>query len=304
MTLLTRRVLLTALSLAGAMRSLPAAADRAAGKLERDLADLETRHGGRLGVAILDAGNGKMAAHRGQERFALCSTHKVLSTGLVLRRVDRRQENLDRRVVYSREILVPYSPVTEKHSGGDGLSIGEICDAALTLSDNTAANLLLDSVGGPQALTAYLRALGDGVTRLDRREPALNDVEPGDPRDTTTPIAMAETVGKLILGAELSEVSRTRLANWLVACKTGGARLRAGMPKAWRIGDKTGSGPKNETNDVAIVWPPGRAPVVIATYYAGSGAAEDERNAVLAEVGGIAAALSSRRHVQFGRDLH
>ena len=288
--MISRRRLLAAALLSGAAspNAVAAGDEREAARQARFVA-LERRHGGRLGVAILDTADMAVSAYRGDERFPLCSTHKLLSAALVLARVDRGDENLGRRVVYARDRLVAYSPVTEKHLGGAGLTVGEICEAALTLSDNTAANLLLDSFGGPAAVTAFMRALGDEVTRLDRSEPTLNDVAAGDPRDTTSPVAMAQTARKLVLGDALSAASREQLAAWLVACKTGDKRLRAGMPKEWRLGDKTGSGPRRETNDVAVIWPPARPPLVVAAYYAGADASDAERDAVLAEIGRVAA---------------
>jgi len=254
------------------------------------LAALEAKHGGRLGVAILDTARSAPVAYRGDERFALCSTFKNLVAACVLARVDARLDSLDRRVVYGKGDLMAYAPVTGKHLG-DGMTVGALCEAAVTVSDNTAANMLLASFGGPPGLTAYLRTLGDTVTRLDRFEPDLNENKPGDPRDTTTPLAMAATLQKVVVGTALSEASRTQLAEWLVECKTGGKRLRAGVPKDWRAGDKSGSGANNATNDVAVIWPPNRAPVVVTAYYTGSPAPADERDAVLAEVGKIAASL-------------
>ncbi|MEP6907494.1 MAG: class A beta-lactamase, partial [Pseudoxanthomonas sp.] len=185
--------------------------------------------------------------------------------------------------------MVPYSPVTETHAGESGMTLAELCHAAITLSDNTAGNLLLDSFGGPAGLTAFMRRLGDGVTRLDRRETELNEAIPGDPRDTTSPRAMATSLRVLLLGNALATASRTQLAAWLVATSTGDTRLRAGLPKNWRVGDKTGTSSNGVTNDVAIVWPPGRAPLLVTAYYAESSVPQDTRNAVLAEVGGIAA---------------
>lgn len=278
-------------SMLGALLALPvpdtAGADDWAATTERALADLERRSGGRLGVAILDTTSGRLASHRGEERFALCSTFKVLAAALVLARVDRDADSLDRRILYRRADLVPYSPLTGQHVDG-GMTLGELCAAAMTLSDNAAANLLLDSFGGPEALTAFLRGLGDGVTRLDRREPELNDVSLGEMRDTTTPEAMLATLHKLVAGDVLSASSRERLAAWLIACRTGGDRLRAGAPAGWRVGDKTGTGPRGETNDVAVMWPPGRAPILVAAYYVNAAHAE-ARNAALAEVGRLAA---------------
>jgi beta-lactamase class A len=221
----------------------------------------------------------------------MCSTFKFLAAACVLARVDRGEESVGRRVVYGKADLVPYSPVTEKHVGEGGLAIGEICEAAVTLSDNTAGNLLLDSFGGPSGLTAYTRSLGDDVTRLDRRETELNEARPGDPRDTTTPAAMVEIMRKTVLGTVLSTGSREQLAAWLVANKTGDKRLRAGVPKGWQVGDKTGSGANNATNDIAVIWPPGRAPIVVVAYYAEARGSDEERSAVLAEVGRLAAAV-------------
>lgn len=290
--MIRRRALLTSSLLAGpALLGARAAADERDGELRRGLAGLERKHGGRLGVAVLDSAGGNPIAHRGDERFAMASTFKFVAAAFVLARVDRGEESLARRIVYARGELVTYSPITEKHAGDGGLTVGEICDAAVTLSDNTAANLLLDSFGGPAALTAYARSLGDYATRLDRWETALNEAAPGDPRDTTTPAAMVGLLRETVLGTALSAASRAQLAAWLVANKTGDERLRAGVPRGWRVGDRTGSGGNNATNDVAVIWPPGRAPIVVAAYYAEARASAAERNAVLAEVGRLAASI-------------
>ncbi len=285
-----RRLTLGAFAAAPALWLGTAVAQARNADLHKAVSALERRHGGRLGVAIADTATKKSFAYRGDERFALCSTHKLLAAAFVLARVDQKRESLSRRVVYSKSDLVTYSPVTGKNVDG-GLTVGALCEAAVTLSDNTAANLLLDSFGGPAALTGYLRSLGDNVTRLDRRETALNENKPGDPRDTTTPLAMLETTQELVLGTVLSTASRTQLVTWLVACKTGDKRLRAGIPNGWQVGDKTGGGGHNATNDVAVVWPPGRAPIVIAVYYSGADASQAEREAVLAEVGRLAATV-------------
>lgn len=262
--------------------------------LRSGLSALERRHGGRLGVAILHAGRRPViVTQRGDERFPFCSTYKALAAALVLARVDKGREALSRRVAYSRDDLVPYSPVTEGHAG-DGMTVGALCEAAVMLSDNTAGNLLLDSFGGPAALTAFLRVLGDGVSRLDLREPALNEAAPGDERDTTTPAAFAHVLHRTVLGTALSPASRTQFAAWLVGSRTGDKRIRAGVPTGWQVGDKTGSGAHNLTNDVAVLWPPHGAarntPVVVTVFYADAVASDDERNAVLAEVGRLASA--------------
>jgi beta-lactamase class A len=251
------------------------------------LAALEAQHGGRLGVAVLDTGSGRRLVHRGGERFPLTSTFKFLAAGCVLARVDRGEERLDRQVAYGKEDLVTYSPVTGQHAS---MTIGALCDAAVTLSDNTAGNLLLDSFGGPAGLTGWLRGLGDPVTRLDRRETALNEARPGDPRDTTTPEAMLGLMQALLLGEALAAPSRAQLLDWLVGCRTGDRRLRAGVPAGWRVGDKTGSGENGTANDIGILWPPGRPPILVAAYSTGSAAPEEARSAVLAEVGRLAAA--------------
>jgi beta-lactamase class A len=287
--MMSRRTMLTGSLLAApALVSLRAAADDTELVLLRDVDALERRHGGRLGVAILNGTNG--IGRRDDERFALCSTFKFLAAAFVLARVDRGEESLNRRVLYSKSDLVTYSPTTEKHVES-GLTIGEICEAAMVLSDNTAGNLLLDSFGGPAGLTSFMRSLGDTVTRLDRRETELNEATPGDPRDTTTPHAMLEVLRRIVLGSVLSPSSREQLTAWLVANRTGDKRLRAGVPKAWRIGDKTGSGSNNATNDIAVIWPAGRAPILVTAYYAEAHANDDERNAVLAEVGQLATTL-------------
>ena len=289
--MLSRRTLLAA-SMVWAGTRLPTAV--AAEAVAERLADLERRSGGTLGVAILDAGSGAVTGHRLDELFPLCSTHKVLSATFVLARVDAGRERLDRRVVYGPEVLVSYSPVTKQYAGGTGMTLAELCAAAVTVSDNTAANLLLGSFGGPAALTAYLRETGDTVTRLDRTEPGLNEARPGDPRDTTTPRAMTGLLRNAVLGAALSEGSRARLQGWIGDCQTGLRKIRAGVPADWRVGDKTGSGggTRHASNDVAVLWRSGdRAPLVVAAYTIDTVGDDAVRDATLAEVGRTAAAL-------------
>jgi Beta-lactamase class A len=259
--------------------------------VQAGLAALERRHGGRLGVAILDTGNGCRIVHRADERFLMCSTFKLLAVATVLARVDRGAERLDRRIVFGREAVLAYAPVTSHRVGAPGMTVAELCEAAITVSDNTAANLLLASMGGPAAVTAYARSLGDPVTRLDRIEPELNIASPGDTRDTTTPAAMLADLQALLLGDALSPASRGRLLEWLRATSTGTEQLRACLPAGWQAGDKTGSGAQRETNDIAIIWPPQRKPLLVTAYYAGSSADADERHAVLAAVGRIAASI-------------
>lgn len=259
--------------------------------IEAQLAAIETRVAGRLGVSILDTHSGFAAGHRENERFPMCSTFKALAAAAVLARVDEQLDDLSRRIVFSREDLVPYSPETGKHTGGKGMTLSELCEAAVTLSDNTAGNLLLASIGGPAGLTAFARRLGDTVTRLDRNEPTLNEALPGDPRDTTSPAAMRATLQTLSLGNRLSPSSRDRWLAWLEANQTGGERIRAGLPKGWRVGDKTGTGERGTANDIAIVWPPGRGPIIVTAYLTATSAAAAQRNAALAEVGRLAASI-------------
>ncbi|PHX41025.1 class A beta-lactamase [Pseudomonas sp. NZIPFR-PS5] len=296
--LITRRTLIGASLLAvPTLLSLSSlAAERRAGPssdpaIAQQLAELERRHGGRLGVAMLDTSSQRLISHRGDERFALCSTFKCLAAACVLARVDQKHEDLSRRILYSAEQLVAYSPTTELHAGGQGLSVGSLCEAAMTLSDNTAANLLLDSVGGPEGLTAWLRSIGDTQTRLDRREPGLNENRPDDLRDTTTPVAMLQTLNTLVLGEKLTPASRDQLTAWLVNNQTGDKKLRAGIPVSWRVGDKTGSGANNASNDVAVIWPGERGPMLVTAYYTGSKASGDQINALMADIGRLAAAM-------------
>lgn len=266
----------------------------AEGAFRRDLADrfaaIEAASGGRLGIGLLDTGSGAHAAHRGDERFPLCSTFKVLAAGAVLARVDRGEDGLDRRLRYEPREVVPYSPLSGPRAGGEGMTIAELCEAAVTLSDNTAANLLLGTMGGPAGLTGHIRGFGDETTRLDRTEPDLNEAAPGDARDTTTPLAMAETLRHLVLADALSPASRALLTAWLVGCRTGDARLRAGLPQDWRIGDKTGSGENDTANDVAVIWPPRRAPLVLTVYLTGARASPEARSATIASVARAVAA--------------
>jgi beta-lactamase class A len=287
--MITRRQLATCVSAVLLARAVmpggrARAADSAAGTLERRFADIEEKTGGRLGVTVLDTGSGLQTAHRGDERFPLCSTFKLLAAAAILARVDAGEENLDRPIDIRREDIVDYSPVTEPHEGGS-MTLAELCAAALTLSDNTAGNLLLAALGGPQGVTAYARSLGDTATRLDRIEPHLNDVAPGDSRDTTTPSAIATDLRTLLFGDALTPKSRDQLTAWLTANKTGDTRLRAGLPAGCRVGDKTGTCNANTANDVGVVWLEGRAPVVIATYLTGATVDRNEQNAAIAAVG-------------------
>lgn len=241
---------------------------------------IERRAGGRLGVYAFDTATGRAMSYRHSERFPMCSTFKLLAVGAVLARVDAGNEDLARRVAIVEADLLSYAPVTKAQLQRGSMSIAELCAAAIEWSDNTAANLLLHSLVGPAGVTRYARTLGDRFTRLDRNEPSLNDAVPGDPRDTTTPAAMAHDMHKLVLGTALHPASRARLTGWLLGCRTGAKRLRAGVPATWRMGDKTGSGEYDTVNDVAIVYPPKRAPIIVASYFTESTASGTIREAV------------------------
>jgi beta-lactamase class A len=256
------------------------------------LAALEKDAGGRLGVAVLDTGSGAKLVHRADERFPMCSTFKLLASAAVLKRVDARREVLERFVPYGQADLLDYAPVTKAHVAAGGMTLGDLCAAAIDWSDNTAANLILNAIGGPEGFTAFARSLGDSVTRLDRNEPTLNSAIPGDPRDTTTPIAMARDVQLVLIGDVLSEASRTKLETWLIGDKVGDKRLRAGLPPDWGIGDKTGSGDHGTANTIAILRPPNRAPLVAAVYSTEGPEAMDARNALHKQVARIIAATA------------
>lgn len=286
------KMLLTRRATLGGLLSLPlvphaalAASDAA---LVEQLGDIERKVSGRLGVAVLRGDGQTVAAHRGDERFPMCSTFKLLLVAGVLARVDKGHEQLRRAVAYSKDDLVTYSPVTGPRVDTGAMSIADLCEAAVTQSDNTAANLLLETVGGPSGLTQFLRSVGDSVTRLDRIEPWLNEAAPGDPRDTTTPRAMAGTLHELLFGNSLSAVSRERLAGWLRSNRTGDERLRAGLEPGWTAGEKTGSGERGTTNDVGVLWSPRGAALIVAAFLTECEATPDRRNAALAAVASAA----------------
>lgn len=251
----------------------------------------EKASGGRLGVAVLDTASGAQFAYRGDERFSMCSTFKLPLVAAVLYRADRHQIDLERRVTLSKNDIIGWSPFARANVGTDA-SILDLCQAAISVSDNGAANLLLPLVGGPAGLTKDLRAFGDAVTRSDRNEPTMASATPGDPRDTTSPRAMADLVRRIMFTDLLRSASRKQLEDWLLASETGLYRLRAGVPATWRIGHKTGTGPYGTANDVAVLYPPGRAPLIAACYLTQGAGDDAKRDAVLADVGrAIAAAV-------------
>ncbi|MEU1308060.1 class A beta-lactamase [Streptomyces cinnamoneus] len=270
----TRRSLLAALTglavvpLTGCRTAAPAAApptaSRGAGQnAERAFGELERAYEARLGVFAVDTGSGRTVAHRPDERFAYASVCKAFLAAAMLKKYTLQQ--LDRHVRYSGDVPVGHSPVTAQHVDS-GMTLRELCDAAVRYSDNGAANLLFDELGGPRGLQDALVAIGDRVTRADRYETDLSDATPGDPRDTSTPRAMATDLRAFVLGDALAPDKRALLTDWLKRNTTGDKLIRAGVPRGWEVGDKTGSGGYGARNDVAVLWPPKAAPIVLAVF--------------------------------------
>jgi beta-lactamase class A len=249
------------------------------------LAAYERNTGGRIGLYAEHLATGAKIAWRADERFVMCSTFKASLAAFALARVDRGEDRLDAMVGYGAQDLLDYAPVAKQNLSHGAMSVADMCKAAVELSDNTCANLLLARSGGPQALTAFWRASGDTLTRLDHNEPELNRSPPGNPNDTTTPAAMAGNVRRFLLGEVLSPASREHLKDWMLNCKTGDNRLRAGLPKDWKIGDKTGNNGKDAAGDIAIAWPASGGPVVIAAYTQGGSPNPDQLTAVFTEIG-------------------
>ncbi|WP_421722619.1 class A beta-lactamase [Alloalcanivorax xenomutans] len=281
--------------LVGSMLALPAVGlaakasdhDKVSDALGHRCQEWERRHGGRIGVAVWNLATGYRAGHRVDERFLMCSTFKALAAALVLARVDQGQESLDRRLLVSRKDLVGWSPVTGKRTGEGGMTVAELCEAAVAWSDNGAANLLVKGFGGPGALTEFLRENGDPVTRLDRLEPELNGYGgPDGEYDTTSPAAMLETLHRLLFGEVLSAHGRAQLAAWMIANKTGDRRLRAGFPANWLVADKTGtSGDElGYSNDIGVAWSPARGAVLVTVYCEMPKAEAEARDRIIAEV--------------------
>lgn len=250
------------------------------------IVEIEQGLGGRLGVAVLNTGDGRHLEYHADDRFPMCSTFKFLAAAAIVERVDQNRERLDRKISYGPADLITWAPVTKQHVQEGGMTLDALCAAAIEYSDNTAGNLLLQTIGGPHGLTEFVRSLGDPITRLDRNEPTLNTAIKGDERDTTTPGSMLSDLKSLLVDEKLSAGARQRLEGWLVKNTTGDKRLRAGLPSTWQIGDKTGTGPVNgAAGDLAIARPPNRAPILIVVYTVESSAPIDKINEAFAEVG-------------------
>jgi beta-lactamase class A len=261
----SRRTLLLAAASVSAAAACPGSRF-ASVKTSAPIAALEAETGGRIGVAALNTGSGLTVRHRADERFPFCSTFKLLAVSAILKASATEHGLLERRIAYAESDLAKYSPITSQHVG-KSMTVAAICAAALQYSDNTAANLMIRLLGGPDAVTAFARSIGDERFRLDRWETTLNNCEPGDPRDTTTPAAMMRDLLRATIGDLLGAPERAQLVAWMQGCKTGDKRIRAAIPAGWLVGDKTGSGDYGTTNDVAVVWPPDKAPIVLAIYF-------------------------------------
>ncbi|MFF0739636.1 class A beta-lactamase [Streptomyces sp. NPDC004111] len=262
--------------------SASATATEAAGAARHTarFAALERAHGARLGVYALDTGSGTALAHRPDDRFAFCSTFKTLATAAVLHA--RPPAHLDKRVTFTRAEVNSISPVAEKHIG-TGMTVRELMDAAVRHSDGTAGNLLMREIGGPAGLTSYLRGLGDSVSRMDQYEPELNNARPGDPRNTTTPRAAAGLHRGLLLGDALPARQRALLKDWLLHTRTGQQRILAGVPASWTVAHKTGTGNYGRANDIAVLWPPRAAPLVLVVLTDRAGYEAEPKEALIAE---------------------
>ncbi|WP_369720419.1 MULTISPECIES: class A beta-lactamase [unclassified Bradyrhizobium] len=275
---LDRRSLLASLCW---MAAGPVLAADASPKLEA----YERDSGGRIGVYAENLATGAKLAWRADERFVMCSTFKASLAACVLARVDRGEEQLAEMIPYGQADLLDYAPVAKQNLSAGAMSVSDMCKAAVELSDNSCANLLLARIGGPATLTAFWRTLGDTTSRLDHNEPELNRSPPGDPHDTTTPAAMAGNLRRLVLGESLSPASRAQLTDWMVNCKTGANRLRAGLPAGWKIGDKTGNNGKDASGDIALAWPRPDTPIVIAAYTQGGSPSAAQIETVFASIG-------------------
>ncbi|WP_092517648.1 class A beta-lactamase [Afipia sp. GAS231] len=257
------------------------------------LAAYERDTGGRIGVYAENLSTGAKIAWRAEERFVMCSTFKASLAAFVLARVDNAEDRLEDMVAYGAKDLLDYAPVAKQNLAQGAkeaaMSVADMCKAIVELSDNTCANLLLARVGGPAALTEFWSRTGDAVSRLDHNEPELNRSPPGDPRDTTTPSAMAGNLRRFLLGTVLTPSSREHLTQWMVDCKTGNNRLRGGLPADWKIGDKTGNNGKDASGDIAIAWPKSGGPVLVTAYTQGGSPTPPQLETVFKEIGAMVA---------------
>jgi len=238
----------------------------------------------RIGIAMLDPDGETRRVRNADERFAMCSTFKFLAVAAVLRRVERAEEKLDRFIKYGERDILAWAPVTKQHLGKGGMTLEALCFAAIAYSDNTAGNLLLQTLGGPAGLTAYARSLGDDITQLDRTEPELNNVARGEAHDTTSPMAMLHDMQKILLGDALSVSMREKLESWMNQNTTGDAMIRAGVPPNWRVGDKTGQNQTGNSNDIAIIRRPDGRTILLCIYVDAPAEPMQQRAKMIADV--------------------
>jgi beta-lactamase class A len=250
--------------------------------------ELEKQSGVRIGIVAMRSAGDRRVSNRADERFLPCSTFKLFAAAAVLKRVDEQAEQLERFVPYTEAQLLDYAPVTREHVHAGGMKVRDLCAAAVEQSDNTAGNLLLETIGGPAGLTKFWRSLGDNVTRLDRMEPELNTATSGDERNTTTPAAICADLQRLLTTNYLSATSRDLLEDWMTKCQTSAGMIRASVPDGWRIGDKTGRSGEGAANDIAILRPPHGEPMFLCIYTAGAKQPSETRNALIAETAKIA----------------
>lgn len=282
MSLYSRRGILAASSLllCGAVRSV-----------ENQLSTLEADFGGRIGVAAYDLTGRRKLEHRANERFAMCSTFKVSLAAAILQKAYRADLSLAKRLSFDPARLLPNSPALSQPRSEPAASLEELCAAIVEVSDNTAANLLLDELGGPSALTQFFRSLGDRVSRLDRMETELNSNIAGDVRDTTTPKAMALNLKAMLIdGHALDEYSRQRLTGWMLAEKNGARRIRAGVPSSWRVANKPGTSGNGAVNDISLIWRDDGAPIILSIYANARGASTAAGEQAIRSAASIAAA--------------
>ncbi|HDR7737840.1 MULTISPECIES: class A beta-lactamase BlaIII [Bacillus cereus group] len=228
---------------------------------DNSFAKLEKEYDAKLGIYALDTGTNQTVSYQSDDRFAFASTSKSLAVGALLRQ--NSIEALDERITYTREDLSNYNPITEKHVD-TGMTLKELADASVRYSDSTAHNLILKKLGGPSAFEKILREIGDTVTNSERFEPELNEVNPGETHDTSTPKAIAKTLQSFTLGTVLPSEKRELLVDWMKRNTTGDKLIRAGVPKGWEVADKTGAGSYGTRNDIAVIWPPNKKPIVLA----------------------------------------
>ncbi|RXD04812.1 class A beta-lactamase [Sphingomonas sp. UV9] len=255
----------------------------------REVKALEMRGVGRIGVVAIDTGTGAVVAYRADERFPMCSTHKILVGAAILSMISAGRLKADQRIAYGHADLLEYAPLTTKNVEAGFMTVEALGEAAVRWSDNTADNLLLTLLGGPKGWTQFARSMGDRVSRLDRFEPDLNSGTPGDVRDTSSPRAMTGMLAALLLGRALDAGPRSKLESWMYESPITGALFRKRLPAGWHVSDKSGSGSNGTRNDVGIIYPPRSAPIILTVFHTGSNGSTTERDEIIAECASVVA---------------